>query len=311
MKKSLLAIAVAVLLFACSKEDAVEFTPTDLTGSTVVKGKVTKTFLAQSVGFGYTNIQVPAEGVTVTVRVQNNQLYPNSPSATGSKVYTGTTDADGNYSITVTTNGNGNVSGTIAVLDMIGTRDTVFANGTVTTGPAASFGGTTTNRTLVTGVGVVWNFNMSPTILSTDPSAVITGTAVVTGTLQIHYFEEDTTAMGVKFYTLTPFALPNHPIKVELDKDPTTQMVKVYSATTDANGVYRVVVETTEEVDGFWNQFAVVKVTDYETTRDTIKLGGARVTGEAGVYNNRSTTVFGVTPNEIKNQVNLTSNSFQ
>ena len=42
MKKSLLALSLTALLFSCKKETTTDFTATDVTGTTTVKGTCTK-----------------------------------------------------------------------------------------------------------------------------------------------------------------------------------------------------------------------------------------------------------------------------
>lgn len=304
MKKSLLAIGLTVLLFgACKKEEIEEFVATDLTGTAVLSGNITKTILSQNSGFGYQSVNIPAEGVSVSVRILNSQLYPNSPNAQGSEVYSAITDASGNYSITVKTNGNGNVNGTITVNDKIGTRDTI-KNGSTITGPNANFNGTTTSRTFIKGVNQVFNHTMSATILVGNPDPIVIGSAIVTGTVLIRHYQEDTISAGNYFYYLDDFALPNHLVTLEFDKDPITQAVRTYTATTDAQGVYSFTVQTTND-PGFTN-YATVKINDYYTTRDTVRLNGTTITpGVMGVFEDYTIGVTNLDPTEVRNHQDL------
>lgn len=303
MKKSLLAIGLTALLFGgCKKEEVEEFLATDMTGTAVLSGTITKTIISQSTGGGFTQIMVPASGVAISVRIQNSQLYPNSPNAQGSEVYAATTDASGNYSINVKTNGNGNVSGAITITDEPGTLDTL-RNGTTVTGPSANYSGTSTNRTFIKNVSQVFNYNMPYTVLVSNPNQIIIGTAIVTGTVQISQMEEDTTALGVYFYAPKYYNLANHTVTLEFDKDPVTQMKRTYTTTSNSLGIYTFTVQTTNDL-GFSNN-AVVKIADYAATRDTMRLDGTTDTGAPGVFENNSINVNGLNPTEIRNHQDI------
>ena len=110
MKKSLLALSLAVVLFSCKKEKTSDFTATDTTGSSVVKGNVNKNVITPNGAGGWNNTsRVAATGVNVTIKINKSGtggLYPNSTVA-GADVYSTTTDANGNYAITVKSNATG------------------------------------------------------------------------------------------------------------------------------------------------------------------------------------------------------------
>lgn len=306
MKKSLLAIGFSVVLFSCKKDKTTDFTATDMTGNATLSGKITKTIVAQNSGSGYSTVVVPAQGVEVSVRILNSQLYPNSPSAQGSMVYNATTDANGNYNITVKANSGGS-TGTITVNDFVGTRDTIIGS-TVKPGPYNNFGGTTATKTFVRGQDQTFTYSMVGTALVTNPNQTPNiGTAIVTGSLFITYIKQT----GPTTYVPSSYILPNYPVTLKMDKDPTTQQIRTYTGMTDANGIYSFTVQTTDiGTPGFTNQNATVQVPDYSATQDTIKTGNVRVTGRMGVFGNTSNNVTGVTSTEIKNQINMSYNSF-
>ena len=100
MKKTLLLVGVVATLFSCGKDELAVVDAVDNTGTTVVSGVIYR----EDDNSGN---DVAVEGAIVTVKVENEDLYPGANNVTGSKVYRGTTDANGKYSINVTTNGNG------------------------------------------------------------------------------------------------------------------------------------------------------------------------------------------------------------
>jgi hypothetical protein len=306
MKKTLLAIGLSVLLFSCKKTTTTNFTATDMTGNATLSGKITKVILAQNAGTGYSNVTIPAAGVEVSVRILNSQLYPNSPTAQGSLVYNATTDANGNYNISLKANGNGS-TGTITVNDYVGTKDTILLGNITKTGPYNTFGGTTLTKTFVKGQDQTFTYTMIGTPLVVNPNQPpVIGTAVVTGSVFINFFKQT----GPTTYVIAPYTLPNYPVTLKLDKDPTTQMIRTYSGMTDANGIYSFTVQTTDIGTPGFVQTATVSVNDYAATQDTIKTGNIRVTGKSGVYAGTFNTVAGVTNTKIKNQINMTYNAF-
>ncbi len=289
MKKSILILAFIGVLVSCKKEEvAEEFKATDLTGTTTIKGMVTK---PQSTGSN-----VPAVGVSISVKVNNADLYPNSPTATGSQVYTGTTDANGYYNISVKTLGGAGISALVTINNIVSTYDPI--NGT-----QAIFDGTSATFTLISGVTKDYNYTMTSTTIG---SPVTTGTAVVTGTLKVMHYEE--APAGV--YTLKAYNLANHAVQLDFDKDPTTQLVKTYSGTTDASGNFSFTVSTTAAAG--YNNTAKLYVIDYSATQDTFKIGGSRVTGKAGYFGNTFMNVPGgaINPTEIRNGNTITYSAF-
>ena len=281
MKKSLLAIGLTVLLFACKKETTTSFKATDETGTGTLKGTITKTMSSGS--------NAPAVGVNISVEVKNSQLYPNTPpslaSYSSSQVFTGTTDANGNYSIAVKTIGGSGVSAIVTINNLTSTSDPV-------TGTQAIFGGTVTSQQLITGVTTDYNFNMT-TI--NNVGTVVTGTATVLGTLKVLFYKEG--PAGV--FNLAPYTLANHTVQLDFDRDPSTQVVKTYNTTTDANGNFSFSINTTAAAG--YNDAAKLYVVDYPTTQDTIKLSGTQVTGKPGYYQNTFTNLTGLQPTNINN----------
>lgn len=307
MKKSLLAIGfVTILLSSCKKDKQEEFVATDRTGTTTLSGTVTRNQLTPNQGLGMVTIAVPAPGVVVTVKINNNQLYPNSPTAVGSEVYSGTTDANGKYTISVKTIGGNGATASIIVHDFVSTIDTIV-NGVPKTGQQANFTGITFTRQLITGVASEYNYYFvgTPIIGTTNPITI--GTATVSGTLEIEHWTEDT-AGGVSFYTLEPYALANHTVKLVFDKDPTTQEDRTYTTTTNSSGKYTFVIETTD-ASGF-NNDAEITVVDYARTQDTVLLNGTTITGDYGVYDDETINVFSIDPTEIRLSEDILYDSF-
>lgn len=319
MKKSFLAaIALTVLLVSCKKEKKTEFTATDMTGNATIWGKVTKPMISQNQGNGYSTYIVPAAGVRITARVNNNSLYPNSTGSNsqGSRVYETTTDANGNYSLPVLANGNG-VTCFWEIHPWQGTVDTII-NGVIKTGLVSNFTGASGNTTLIKGVSWNRNHQASTSAILTNPVPTPTVcTAIVTGSLRIQYLRQDTIPAGGGtpstnyFYVPTSYTLANHPVKLMFDKDPITQATKIYYGTSNSQGIYSFTIETTDwNASGFWNQDASVYVEDYATTMDTVKLNGSKVMGRAGVYHQQWNYSYGIYCNEIRNAVHLNYNSF-
>jgi len=289
MKKSLIIIGFTALLFSCKKEKKAEdFKASDLTGATTLKGTITKPQATTS--------PVPASGVSISVKIDNTQLYPNSPTATGSRVYTGTTDANGNYSISVTTVGGNGASALVTVNDFTGIFDPI-------TGTQANFTGTATTMQLITGVTKNYNYNATSTLIGTP---IVTGTATVSGTLKAVYFKEG--PVGV--FTPTSYTLANHLVQLDFDKDPTTQQIKTYNATTDASGNFSFTISTTAAAG--YSDAAKLYVVDFPTTQDTILMGGTQVTGKPGYFGNNNLTVPGgpLVPTEIRNAIILNYGAF-
>jgi len=311
MKKSLLAIGLTALLFgACKKEEIEEFLATDMTGTSVISGKITNDIRSQNQGSGYQTIMVPAAGIVVQARVWNDDLYPNSPNAQGSEVYSATTDANGNYSITVKSNGDG-VSAYITIANRVSTFDTII-NGVVKTGPAANFYGTNTNVWVYKGSPATYNYNMWASTIVGNPMPVNIGTAVVTGTIMVTQMEEDTFPGPIYYYNATAdMPVANHSVRLDFNVDPLTMMRRTYTTTTNASGVYSFTITTSDD-PGF-NQYGYLRLTDYVTTRDTLRVNGTTVsTGISGVFDGNSSGYYigNIYPNEVINHENYYYSNF-
>lgn len=287
MKKSFLTIGLAVLLFSCKKPAKTTFTPTDQTGIATLKGNITKQQAATS--------PVPVSGVNVSVKINNTDLYPNSPTATGSQVYNGTTDANGNYNISVRTVGGIGCPALITINNVVSTFDPI-------TGTQATFAGTVNSTMrLITGVTQDFDYSM---MNSSNLGTLTTGTATVMGTIKVVFFKENPTGV----YTPTSYSLANHTVYLDFDRDPSTQVVKTYSTTSDANGNFSFNITTTAAAG--YNDKAKLYVVDYPTTQDTIKLIGGTVTGKPGYYQNTFINLTGLQPTNISNGNTLTYGSF-
>jgi hypothetical protein len=290
MKKTLLLLGFAVLLVAsCKKKTTTsDFKAADMTGTTTLKGNIMRTMA--------TGGNAPAANVNISVKVDNSALYPNSPTASGSQVFTGTTDANGNYSINVKTIGGNGVPALVTINQISGLYDPV-------TGQQADFAGTTTTLQLISGVTKDYNYLMVGTPNGTTAA---TGTATIIGTLKYQYFKE--APAGV--YTLTSYTLANHVVMLDFDRDPTTQLVKTYTTTTDASGNFTFTVNATSA--GGYNNTAKLYVNDFSTTQDTLMLSGNTVTGKPGYYGNSSVMVPGgpINPTEIRNGIILNFGAF-
>ena len=300
MKKSILALSLAALTFAaCKKDKTNSFTQTDVTGTSIVKGTVTKNIITPT-GFGnWTNgTRVPVAGVAVTVKVNKNALYPNS-SAQGADIYTGTSDKDGNYSISVKTNANG-VNGLITIDGFTGTMDTLI-NGTTKTGFYSTYAGTSQNRSLQMGQNVQFDHNFFGNQITTNPNANITiGSAIFSGSVAVNYIKEVTTGTLVTL-TTTNVPVVGRTVYLSFSNDPTTLATKMYTVATDASGNYSFNLATVASNTGGFNQNATVWVADYAATRDTIKANGSIKTGPAGVFSRTTINDFGIYNNHIRN----------
>lgn len=291
MKKSflILGLGFALLLGSCKKKtNPADFTATDLTGTATLRGNVMKTMA--------TGGNSPAVGVNISVKVNNSDLYPHSPTASGSQVFTGTTDNNGNYSISVKTLGGTGVPALVTINQITGTFDPV-------TGTQAIFSGTVTTMQLISSVTTDFNFVMTGNV---NGNTVTTGTATVMGTLKYQYFKEGPSNV----YTLANFNLANHTVYLDFDRDPITQVVKTYTTTTDANGNYSFNITTTAAAG--YNDAAKLYVDDYATTQDTLKLSGTTVTGKPGKFTNNNLNVPGapIVPTNIKNGIILSYGAF-
>ncbi len=318
MKKSLLALSLTALLFSCKKETTpAAFTATDLTGTGHVKGNTTKNIVTPNGGGQWlTTGRVPAAGVNVTVRVPKSGptgvgLYPNS-SAQGSDVYTGVTDANGNYDIAVKANGSG-VQASISIDGFTATLDTVI-NGAKKPGLYANYVGTANQIKSVWSGQTSWlDYQFNASNLSTNPNNITVGSAIVTGSVSMNYVRKavvTTTAGTTVSFTSKDIAVPaGTKVYLDLNMDPLNLTTRSYIALTDGVGGYSFNLSTVAAGTPGFNQNALIWITDFAKSRDTLTyLNGAAtgtVIGLQGVYGNQNTSQGAVFNNEIRNAVNL------
>ncbi len=312
MKKSLLVLSLAVALVSCKKEKKSDFSATDVTGTSVVKGNVNKNVITPNGSGGWMNTsRINMAGVNVTVKINKSGvqgLYPNSTVA-GADVYSATTDANGNYAISVRTNAQG-VNALITIDGFAGTQDTIVNNVTKT-GLYATYFGTSTSRTLYMGQNTTFDHNFTATNVSSNPNNVTIGSAIITGSVSMNLVRKTVTGTVTAMST-TNLAVPaNTTVWMSFDKDPGQLAPKLYSTVTNAAGVYTFsnIATVALGTTGF-NQDATIWIADYATSRDTANYNGTTfiniTTGLPGVFNkttNASQT--GVYSTEIRNAVNL------
>jgi hypothetical protein len=308
MKKTILILCTSALIFACKKEKTNELTPTDVTGTSVVRGNVNKNVITPNGSGGYQNTaRIPAANVNVSIKVDKSSLYPNS-SVQGADVYTGTTDANGNYAITIKSNANG-VTAMITIDGFTGTMDTIV-NGQTRAGLMSSYTGTTISRTVYMGQNVQVDYMFTASNVSTNPNTVLKiGTATITGSVSASHFKQVMTGTLVTL-TTTNIPVANQKVYLNFSNDPNTLATKSYEATTDAGGYYTFNVATVAPGTAGFNQTAVVWVSDLAATRDTITTTNARITGRAGVFQMQTTTISAVYNNSIKNANHFTYSTF-
>lgn len=316
MKKSLLALSLTVLFFSCKKETATtEFTATDVTGTTLVKGVCIKPIIIPNGNGGWTTGNTPAAGVVVQLKVNKNELYPNSI-AQGADVYSATTDAQGNYSMNVKTTANG-VNAYMTIAGFTGTQDTLI-NGVSKTGLYANYFGGVFNFNCVMGTTQqrpIYTFGVSN--LSANPNNIVIGSAIVSGSISANHILTSKTGTNpaVVVGGGTNIAVPaGITVYMLLDKDPTTLAPKMYTATTDANGRYTFTFPTVSSSTSGFNQDADIWVADYATTRDTIREvngnSAPKTTGPSGVFGNVTTFQGSLYNNENRNATNLNHSSW-
>jgi len=309
MKKSILFLSLVTLLASCKKkEEPADFTPTDLTGNMVLKGNVSKNVITPNNAGGWNlNGRIPASGVNVSVKVNKNSLYPNS-TAQGADVYTGTTDASGNYSITVRANATG-VAAQITIDGFTGTQDTLV-NGTMKPGLFSVYNGTTVNRTLFMGQNSQLDHVMTTNVVTTNPNANLKiGTAIVTGSVGVNFLKEITTGTVVNI-TTTIMPVANHKVYLNFNIDPSTQAMKTYTATTDANGYYTFNLSTVEAGTPGFAQNAAIYVPDYAASRDTVKANNTIKTGRSGVFQMQTNNQGNLYNNAVRNAIHFNYNAF-
>ncbi|MBL7922520.1 MAG: hypothetical protein JNJ40_19540 [Bacteroidia bacterium] len=317
MKKSLLALSIITLaLFSCKKDkETSDFTATDVTGISVVKGNVNKNVVTPNGNGGWINTsRVNMSGIVVTIKVNkggSQGLYPNS-TANGADVYSATTDANGNYAISVKSNATG-VSALITIDGFTGTQDTII-NGVTKTGLYATYAGTSVTRNLFMGQNTTFDHNFTAANVSSNPNTITIGSAIVTGSINMNLVRKVTTGTVVAFST-TNIAVPaNTPVYLSFDKDPTLLNAKMYQTTTSANGSYTFNLSTVPVGTSGFNQDATIWVADWATSRDTMNFNGTNfiniTPGVQGVYNKATTTTNGVYSTEIRNAINLGYGAF-
>lgn len=319
MKKSILflavPLAVSAILFSCKKDDKKEFTQTDVTGTTVVRGNVNKNIISpDGNGNWSSNNKISAAGIQVSVKVNkggSQGLYPNS-TANGADVYSATTDANGNYAITVRSNATG-VLANITIEGFTGTLDTII-NGNKKTGLYATYFGTNTTRTLIMGQNITLDHSFVASNVSSNPNNIVIGTAIVTGSVNMSWVRKVLTGTVVST-SFTNVPVPaNTTVFLTFDKDPTLLSSKVYQTTTDASGSYTFNVNTVAMGTAGFNQDANVWVPDFAARRDTLNFVGSTPSGTLnglnGVFGQASNMQFGIYSSNIRNAVNISYNAF-
>ena len=220
MKKTIILLSATAILFSCKKDDAINnFTQTDVTGTTILKGNINKNIITPN-GNGSWKVdsKIPAVGISISIKVNKNSLYPNS-NAQGADVYTVTTNDKGDYSIAIKSNATG-VAALISIDGFTSTLDTLI-NGTTKKGFYASYKDTTINRTLFMGQSSQLNYNFRNSNVITNPNDIIFGSAVITGSVGVVFWKQvktvvSTTVSPIGFvpllnetYTLLPGGLTN------------------------------------------------------------------------------------------------------
>ncbi len=311
MKKSIIiALSLTAILTSCKKDETNEFTQTDVSGTTILKGNVGKPIITpDGNGSAFISSRVPAVGVSVSVKVNKNSLYPNS-NAQGADIYSGVTDVNGNYAISVKSNAQG-VNAQITIDGFTGTQDTVI-NGVTKTGLYASYTGLSTTRQLFMGQNSLLDYYMTANVVSANPNTIMKiGTAKVTGSVGVTIFKEVMTGT-LSTITTTVEALANHKVYLNFNKDPNTIATKLYEVTTDASGRYSFDLSTiSATTTAFPDQDATVWVNDFATTQDTVFVGSkGRKTGHKGVFSRQTITETEVLNNHIRNANNFNYSSF-
>lgn len=311
MKKSILALTlVTAVFFSCKKEKTTtDFSATDVTGSTTVKGVCTKNIVTPNGSGGWTTFNtVPAAGVLVQIKVNKSQLYPNSI-AQGADVYSATTNTLGEWAMSVKSTAGG-VNGYLTIAGFHATQDTVI-NGVTKTGLWANYFGNSTNITLIMGTTYDYGVhNFSASNLNSNPNNIMIGSAVLSGSISMNLATKLTTGTVVTIGGSTNVAIPaGITVYMTLDKDPTLLAPKMYTTTTTAGGKYSFNFPTVALGTAGFNQNATIWVADYAANRDTHVVVNnaiqANIAGPSGVFGNSSTNEFGLYNNEIRNATNF------
>jgi hypothetical protein len=318
MKKSILALTLLTVAFvACKKKTTSELTPTDVTGTTTVQGVCTKNVISPNGAGGWINTNtVPAAGVLVQIKVNKNQLYPNSV-ATGADVYSATTGTNGVWSMSVKSNATG-VQAYMTMTGFNGTQDTLINNQTPKTGLWANyFGPNPTNLVLVMGTTYDYGlYQFTASNLTSNPNNFMVGSAIVSGSVSLRHVLKTVvtgTAASTSF-GFTNTAIPDGAIVyMTLANDPTTLAPKMYQATTTA-GRYLFTFPTVASGTPGFAQNGTIWVSDRAGSQDTVSvLNGANngiITGLSGVHQSATTTQNGLFNNEIRNATNIAQNAF-
>ena len=315
MKKSLLALTLlTAVFFSCKKETTTDFTKTDVTGFTTVKGTCTKNVITPNGSGGWmSSSRIPAAGVSVQFKVNKNQLYPASI-AQGADVYSATSDAQGNWAVSVKTNANG-VNAYMTLAGFNGTQDTII-NGVTKTGLYANYFGSSANLNLVMGTTYefgVYNFNASN--LTSNPNNIMIGSAALSGSISMNQALKVTTGTVITTGGSTNVAVPaGITVYMTLDKDPTLLAPKMYTTTTTAGGRYSFTFPTVASGTAGFAQNGTIWVADYAATRDTFQIlngnNSSLITGPTGVYGNNSTNENALYNNENRNATNFSFGGF-
>jgi hypothetical protein len=318
MKKSLLALTLlTAMFFACKKKTTSDLTPTDVTGSTTVQGVCTKNIISPNGAGGWISSNtVPAAGVLVQIKVNKNQLYPNSV-ATGADVYSATTGTNGVWSMSVKSNATG-VQAYMTMTGFNGTQDTLI-NGNYKTGLWANyFGPNPTNLLLVMGTTYDYGlYQFNATNLTSFPNNIMIGSAMVSGSVSAREILKTVvtgTAASTSF-GFTNIAVPaNTTVYMTLTNDPTTLAPKMYQTTTDATGHYSFTFPTVASGTTGFPQNATIWVSDRADSQDTVNIlngsNNGTTTGLSGVHQSASTNQGALFNNEIRNATNIYQNAF-
>jgi hypothetical protein len=320
MKKTLLALSITLALFSCKKKETTsDFSATDVTGTSVVKGNVNKNVITPNGAGGWISTnRVNMAGVVVTVKVNKGGalgLYPNS-TANGADVYSATTDANGNYAISVKSNATG-VSALITIDGFTGTQDTII-NGVAKTGLYATYAGTSVTRNLFMGANTTFDHNYTATNVSSNPNNINIGTASLSGSVGINMVLTTKTGTNPAIVQPGGTVIPvpaGITVYMSLTNDPTLLNTKIYTTTTDAAGRYAFNSFNTVAAGtpGF-AQNATIWVADYASNRDTMRVvngvDAPKTNGPAGVFNGSNTNQAGLFNNEIRNATNFNFGGF-
>lgn len=303
----LLTLSFAILLLSCKKEEPEPFKATDVSGTTLVKGYVSKNIIIANGSGGWTSTgKVPAKNVNISVKVDKNSLYPNS-NAQGADVYSAVTDENGNYSISVKSNAAG-VKAFVTIDGFTSTLDSLV-NGQPKTGLTSTFAGINFSTTLLMGQNFTYNYAFTGTAGQSNPVQLQIGNATVSGSVGVSLIKEIQTGTLVSLTTaFLPF--PNQKVYLNLQNDPYTQSGKTYETQTDGNGRFSFTIATVMAGTAGFSQNASLWVNDLATTRDTLKLDNTVRTGRSGVYNGVNINLSGLFNGELRNANYLNYTSF-